>query len=462
MRSDVFLTTPAAVRLYESAAREMPIFDYHCHLNPREIYEDQPVDNIGELWLSGDHYKWRLMRAAGVPEELITGNAPMRDKFLAYAGALAGAVGNPLYHWSHMELSRYFGIEDTLSAGTAADIWDRANAVIRQTGMSPRKLIEGARVRYIGTTDDPVDTLEYHRLLAQEKGLGAMIRPAFRPDKALLPTAEYIQALGKAAGSPIRDLDGLKAALCARLDFFAANGCTIADCGIPRFPARAGDAAQANAVLKTVLSGGTPEPAALDAYLFYLMRFLAGEYRKRGIVMQLHLAVLRNVNPVMSAKLGPDTGYDIVGDPVPVGDLVRLFAAIEEDGGLPKTIVYALNPAMNETLASLIGAFQGGVPGRLQLGSAWWFCDHRDGIARQLKTAANYGHLGSFVGMLTDSRSFLSYARHDYFRRILCDVLGRWAENGEVADGPALEALVRDICYRNAERYFLPDGTAGL
>ena len=435
------LTSTTAKVLYDTV-REQPIWDYHCHLSPREIWEDHPFDNIGEMWLAGDHYKWRLMRACGVPEERITGGASWRDKFLAYARAVSMAAGNPLYDWTRMELSRIFGIETPLNGETAEDIWTRANRIVKEEGLSPRKLIARFRVRYIATTDDAADTLEFHRMLRQTGGFETVVAPSFRTDMLLNLRREgyaaYIAVLSGAAGVPIRHIQDFKEAIRRRLDVFQQAGCTFTDVGLPDFPSIVGTEGEADTVFRAALSGEEVSPEAYDAFLGHMFVFLGGEYWRRGLVMQWHLAAARNVNTRLNRALGSDCGGDCIGDPVPGNRLLTILDAIGETGGLPETILYTLNPSCLDQLVSIAGSFPG-----VRVGPAWWFCDHLDGIADTLRTVARIGHLTTFPGMLTDSRSFLSYPRHEYYRRILCSVLGRWVEDGLfVGDAGELAGLL--------------------
>lgn len=446
MKPDYLLSGDTAKALYASVA-ELPIYDYHCHLPPKAIYEDEVFENIGELWLGGDHYKWRLMREAGLPESLITGTkTTFQEKFRAYLSALEFAAGNPLYAWSGMELKQFFGIELPLCAENADAIWEAANTVIREKKLSPRKLIQQSRVALVATTDDPADSLEYHKLLAAESDKGFAVLPSFRPDKALNLIApgyaEYLQTLAAAAGMPaIASLADLCKALRLRMDFFQSLGCCIADMGLASFPNAIASDDEADATLRSALAGGRVSNDAFLAFLGNLLVFLGREYKARGIVMQWHLASYRNANTPLYRALGPDCGCDCIGDLVPVRDLARVLDAIHSSSGLPETILYALEPAMNSALMTL-----GGCYGPVRLGAAWWFVDHRRGIENVLDIIAETGHLGSFLGMLTDSRSFLSYARHDYFRRILASFVARLVDNGEFEASSAPELMKRISC----------------
>ncbi len=456
---DFLLTTETARTLYHEAAADMPIFDYHCHLNPQEIYENVQFRNLGHLMLGGDHYKWRAMLTAGVPEENIRGNGSDWDKFYAFAGVLQYAIGNPLYHWTHLELRRVFGIEDVLNEASARTIYDSANAMLATEGFRCRRLIERMNVKLVCTTDDPCDDLRYHKLLAEDASFKVKVLPAFRPDKALNIDREgfaaYLARLAEVSGADTGTLEGVERALEARVDFFHQAGARISDHGMDKVPYAAPDRAVAQAALRKALAGETPTAAEAAAYKTVLYLALGRMYHARGWVMQYHMGAMRNNNRRMFQQYGADVGFDSIWDGEIAENLSRLLGDQDAAGQLPKTILYCLNPKDNYVLGTMIGNFQGGVPGKVQFGSGWWFCDQRDGMQEQMKSLANLGLLGHFVGMLTDSRSFISYPRHEYFRRILCDLIGGWVENGEYpADLAALKKLVRGICYENAVRYF--------
>lgn len=471
MDDDFLLTTDTAKHLYHEVAASQPIFDYHCHLSPREIAEDKRFSNIAEMWLGGDHYKWRAMRSDGVDERLVTGDGAPYDKFLAWARTMEDLIGNPLYHWTHLELRRYFGITEPLSEASAPKIWEKANAALSTDALSVYGIFKKFKVHAVGTTDDPADDLAWHKKIAADGKTATKVLPSFRPDKAIHLDKEgfpaYIEKLGTAAGIKIKKFEDVLEALRLRVDFFDAAGCRASDhaleyppfepFGMPAGPAA--DAARdkaARAAFTLALGGGVPDAAAADAYKTAVLAFLGGEYAKHGWAMQLHLAAIRNVNSPMFSKLGPDTGYDAVHDQQVSAKLARLLDLLASRNALPKTILYSLNPKDYYVLGTLMGAFQGGgIPGKIQLGSAWWFCDHKDGMEDQLRVLASIGLLPRFIGMLTDSRSFLSYPRHEYFRRILCAMIGRWAEDGEIpGDAKLLDRIVADISFGNAERYF--------
>lgn len=455
--SDSFLlSTESAERLYEMA-KDMPIIDYHCHVSPKEIYEDKHFENITEVWLSGDHYKWRVMRSNGVSEHFITGDASPKEKFLAFAACLPRAIGNPMYHWCHLELARYFDYHGVLNADTAEAVWALTEEKLRQPDMGVRGLIRKSNVAFIGTTDDPIDTLEWHERLAQDPTFTTIVGPSFRPDKALNADKpgylDYLKALEVASGVHIHDLDSLKAALQNRIAYFDAHGCKASDHGLDRMVWSVGNA---DMVLQKALRGETVSQDEADILRTDLLLFCGREYHRLGWVMQLHFNCLRNPNSRMLAKLGPDTGFDCIGPDSGSIKVAKVLDALYREDALPKTILYSLDAGDNEFLDTIIGAFQGEeIPGKLQHGSAWWFNDNKQGMRDQLISLANLSLLGNFVGMLTDSRSFLSYTRHEYFRRILCDLLGGWMENGEYpADFDIVGGMVRDICYYNAKRYF--------
>ena len=448
MKPTDFIGNRTGEQLYEMI-RDLPIIDYHCHLSPREIFEDQPFDNLGQIWLGGDHYKWRLMRSYGIEERYVTGDASWYDKFLRYAEVIELAAGNPLLHWTAMELHQFFGIDTPLCPDTAEEIWQQANQVIRRESLSPRKLIARSKVEYIATTDDAADTLEYHKLLREDPTCPAMVAHSFRTDNGMLLNrpgyAEYINKLSDVCGYRIRCVSDLERALCDRLDFLVSMGCKMTDVGIEFFPDRIGNAEQARRAFVKALSGETVEKEEFMSYLGYLFVFLAHAYRERSLVMQWHLGARRNTNTRLFERCGPDAGGDCMGDPISGNDLLSLLDRIDGDGGLPETILYSLNDRFCNQLSVIAGCFS-----RVRCGTAWWFCDHRRGIEQQIHTLAEQSHLGSFLGMLTDSRSFLSYARHDYFRRILCDVLGSFVEQ-EGFPAPAAEKLARRVCYENSK-----------
>ena len=456
---DFLLTTPTARRLYQ-VARSMPILDYHCHLDPKEIAQDRRFENITQVWLGGDHYKWRLMRANGVDEAYITGDAPDREKFQKWAETLELAIGNPLYHWSHLELRRYFGYEGVLNGDTAQEVWELCNQKLQEPGMSARSLIANSGVTLVYTTDDPADSLEWHQQLAQDSSFPVKVLPAWRPDAAMgLERPEYLdylQRLGQAAGVEIRTYGDLKKALLSRMAFFDKMGCRASDHALTAAVCQPASEEELERVFQKRLEGEPLTQEELAAFQTGFLRFVAGEYKRLGWVMQLHYGCRRNNNTRMFHKLGRDTGYDAVLQGTPSLEVAAFLDLLASQDALPRMVLYSLNPNDDEGLNSVIGCFQDGTPlGRIQQGSAWWFNDHKAGMVKQLTAFANGGLLGNFIGMLTDSRSFLSYPRHEYFRRILCELLGAWVENGEYpADWKALEKMVRGVCYNNAVEFF--------
>ena len=456
---DFLLTTPTARRLYQ-VARSMPILDYHCHLDPKEIAQDRRFENITQVWLGGDHYKWRLMRANGVDEAYITGDAPDREKFQKWAETLELAIGNPLYHWSHLELRRYFGYEGVLNGDTAQEVWELCNQQLQEPGMSARNLIANSGVTLVCTTDDPADSLEWHQQLAQDSSFPVKVLPAWRPDAAMgLERPEYLdylQRLGQAAGVEIRTYGDLKKALLSRMAFFDKMGCRASDHALTAAVCQPASEEELERVFQKRLEGEPLTQEELAAFQTGFLRFVAGEYKRLGWVMQLHYGCRRNNNTRMFHKLGRDTGYDAVLQGTPSLEVAAFLDLLASQDALPRMVLYSLNPNDDEGLNSVIGCFQDGTPlGRIQQGSAWWFNDHKAGMVKQLTAFANGGLLGNFIGMLTDSRSFLSYPRHEYFRRILCELLGAWVENGEYpADWKALEKMVRGVCYNNAVEFF--------
>ena len=463
MDEDFLLDTPAARRLYHGHAEKMPIIDYHCHLDPRDIAEDRRYGNVTEAWLGGDHYKWRQMRTCGVPEADITGlkdTDPYRT-FEAWARTLPRLVGNPLYHWTYLELRRYFGVAGKLDGSSAKRVYDQCNKRLASKSMSARGLMARYGVRLVCTTDDPADTLEWHARIAADRTCRVKVLPAFRPDRAANVDkpgfGEYLPSLEKAAGVRIAKFADMKKALSARVDFFASMGCRVSDHGLDRIMCADATEKELDRILAAARKGAPASAADGDKFRTAVIRHLAGEYARRGWVMQLHYGCIRDASPKMLAVLGHDAGFDAVGDAQGARDLARLLGSLEAAGTLPKTIVYSLNQNDNEAMMSVAGSFQtdGCFPQRVQVGSAWWFNDNRLGMEKHLRDLANLSALAGFVGMLTDSRSFLSYTRHEYFRRILCRVVGRWVEDGEViADFRALGKMVEDISFNNANEYF--------
>ena len=454
MEKDFMLSTKTAQVLYHTIAADLPIIDYHCHLSAKEIYEDRRFQNITKLWLEGDHYKWRLMRSFGVEEKYITGEANDKEKFLKWVEALETAIGNPLYHWSHLELQNYFGFDSIICRENSESIWNLCSKKLAREDFTARNLILRSGVEVICTTDDPADTLEWHKKL-RESDFAVKVLPSFRPDKALgIEKADFTAYLEKLGH--ITSFASLKEVLKARLDYFVSLGCKVSDHGLSAVPFAPAEEAEIEAIFQKRLKGILPTAPEEQKFKTALLLFLGREYAARGMVMQLHFGVMRDINTRVYEALGADAGIDAIGDAVSMKDLAAFLNALEKTGELPKTILYSLNGNDNAALMSVIGAFQGGgVKGKVQLGSAWWFQDHESGMRAQLKALAAQGHLATFVGMLTDSRSFLSYARHEYFRRILCDVIGTWVEEGKYPDDERLlNTIIRGICYENAKKYF--------
>jgi len=466
MNADFLLPDQSSRRLYHDYAAQMPIIDYHCHLPPADIANDSLFRNIAHAWLGGDHYKWRAMRSNGVPEADITGHEPDYATFLAWAKTVPNLIGNPLYHWTHLELQRYFGIFEPLSEKTAPKIWEACNAQILKPAFGARALLKRTNVRAVGTTDDPADSLEHHIAYGKVRAAGDPVMvPSFRPDKALAiddlgAWKAYLDKLGAAANVSIGSYQDLVKALDKRHAAFHELGCRASDHGLIVPFATFADEAKLTATFAGLLHGKTPSFDEAEAFKTAVMLEVGRMNARRGWAMQLHMAAIRNLNPQMFAKLGPDTGYDAVTDEKIAGRLAAFMGALQSEGLLPKTILYSLNPNHLEVLGTVMGCFQdGSMPGKIQCGSAWWFNDHIEGMRRQMVSLGNLGLLSRFVGMLTDSRSFLSFPRHEYFRRILCALIGGWIENGEVPpDFETFGNMVQDISYRNAKNYFAIPG----
>ena len=456
-KENFLFNTATGLRLY-GYVRDLPIIDYHCHLSPKEIYEDKVFENITQMWLGGDHYKWRLMRAAGVEEKYITGDANDHDKFMAWAKTLGNAIGNPLFEWSQMELRKYFGIDGFLNEASAERIWETANKRIKN--LSARTLISNNRVEVICTTDDPVDDLKYHRLMAEDESMPCKVYPTWRPDKAVDiekdAWSEYIDRLSEVSETPIESISNLKDALLKRLDHFSNHKCCVSDHGLAFVPFREVSESEAEAIFKKKRAGEKLTAEEIEGYKFFVLSFLAREYNRRDWVMQLHYGVKRDNSTRLFNALGPDAGGDSIGDSAPIGKLADFLNALDKTDELPKTIIYSLNSKDNAAIETVMACFQQGpTVSKIQHGSAWWFNDNFDGMTEQLKSLAAHGYLKGFVGMLTDSRSFLSYARHEYFRRVLVRLVAEWVDNGRYPEDEfALRELLEDICYRNAKNFF--------
>ena len=474
MDKDFLLETPTAQHLYHDYSAKLPIVDYHCHIPPQEIYEDRRFENIAQVWLGGhqvladgsdyyfgDHYKWRVMRSNGVPEEYITGDKPDRERFQKFAESLEMAIGNPMYTWCHLELKKYFGYEGVLNGETAEEVWNLCNDKLQHDPkLTVRGLIEQSNVAMVGTTDDPIDSLEWHRKIKEDPTIKVVVAPSFRPDKALNIRkegfADYIHKLEEVVGRKFACANCVVSALEERLEFFVEMGCRASDHGLDYIPFAETNAEKATAAFKKAMAGETLTKEEGDEYTTYLLLKLGALYKKHNVVMQMHYSCLRNVNDKMYRKLGPDTGFDMIAVTDCSATISSLLSALTKEDACPKVILYSLNPADFDMLGTILGAFQDDeIPGKIQLGSAWWFCDTDDGMYQQMKTLARLGLLGNFIGMLTDSRSFLSYTRHELFRRLMCNLIGNWVENGQYPnDEKALKKIVEGISYYNAKRYF--------
>ncbi len=460
MDRDFLLDTDVARTLYHEASEKCPIIDYHCHLNPKEIWDDIRYENITQVWLGGDHYKWRLMRSAGVPEKYITGDASDYEKFLRFAEVVGKAIGNPIYHWSHLELRRFFGYEGVLNKNTADEVWHFVNEKLQSPGFSSRGLITMSNVDIICTTDDPVDSLEWHEKLDADKSFPVTVLPAWRPDKAMNLEKEtylaYLAQLETAAGMKIDSFAALKSALRKRLDFFAAHRCKLSDHALDYVMYAPASDEELERVFSARLAGTIPSAQEEAAFKFAYIAFMAKEYRERGWTMQLHYGCRRDNNPPMFRRLGPDTGYDCINNTAPSVQTAAALGWLQDHDSLPRTILYSLNPNDNAAIDTILGCFQNDeAVGKIQHGAAWWFNDHLQGMTDHMISLGNLGYLAGFIGMLTDSRSFLSYPRHEYFRRILCRTLGRWVQEGLFPeDMDTLKEIVRGISYENADKYF--------
>ena len=471
MDKDFLLETETAKHLFHDYAEHMPLVDYHCHISPREIYENRRFENLTEVWLGGrqsdgsyfgDHYKWRVMRSNGVSEDYITGDKPAYERYLKFVEALQMAIGNPMYHWCNLELRQFFGYNKPLTVENAKEAWDFcADKLQNDPALTVRGIIEKANVAMIGTTDDPIDSLEWHEKIAADPTITVKVCPSFRPDKAInIRKPGFVEYIGKLAQSvgkeSLESAQAVMDALVERLEFFAGLGCRASDHGLDYIPFRPAGTQEINAVYQKALRGETLSLEETEKYQTAVLLCLGKAYHRLGIAMQIHYSCLRNMNTRMYRRLGPDTGFDMIAQNTCGGDIASFLSALDETGECPKTILYSLNPADNEQLGTMIGCFQSDeVPGKIQHGSAWWFNDTKSGMEDQMRSLANLGLLGNFVGMLTDSRSFLSYARHDYFRRIFCNLVGNWVENGEYPNiEESLKKIVEGVSYQNAARYF--------
>lgn len=455
LSDDFLLSTATAQRLYQQFAAPQPILDYHCHLNPKDIAQNRRFANLFEIWLEGDHYKWRAMRANGVAERYCTGDAVPYEKFLAWARTVPYTLRNPLYHWTHLELQRYFGINELLDETSAPSIWDRANAALEK--LTVHEILKKFRVEVLCTTDDPVDDLRWHRQIAKSN-LPTRVYPAFRPDRALKIGAPefspWLKRLEESTNVTIRNLNSFLDALHKRHAYFHSLGCRLSDHGLDYcYATPCSDRTAARIFLKARRRKAVSQEEH-GQFASFLMLWFGRLDAEKGWTKQLHLGALRNVNTEARQKIGPDTGFDSIGDWPQLGPLAMYLDLLARENALPRMILYNLNPADTFAMATLIGSFQSDEPGKLQYGSAWWFLDQKQGITSQIDALSNAGLLSRFAGMVTDSRSFMSYPRHEYFRRVLCDIVGRDVERGELPNDHALlERMIADICYGNAKRY---------
>ncbi len=454
------LDSDMAERLYHEHAKMMPIIDYHCHLSPKQIAENKNFKNITEVWLKGDHYKWRAMRANGISEKYITGAASDEEKFAKWAETVPYTMRNPLYHWTHLELRRYFGISDLLSEKTAAKIFEDASSQLAQEAYCPQSILAKMNVEMVGTTDDPTDTLEYHQAI-KKQDLKTLVIPTFRPDRSMqvenpVVYNEYLDSLSEVSGIEIKKLDNLIEALNLRMDFFLEMGCKASDHGFNNIPFRKSSMNEIESSFDQVRKGNTLDADKTEALQGYILLELAKGYHARGWAQQYHLGALRNTNDRATRELGPDTGFDSIGDFKQAENLYRFLNELNNSNQLTKTILYNLNPADNEVFATMAGNYNDGVtPGKMQFGSGWWYLDQKDGMTNQINALSNMGLLSRFIGMLTDSRSFLSFPRHEYFRRILCNIIGNDVVNGELPnDFDFLSKMIEGICANNARKYF--------
>ena len=460
MDREFLLSTPTAQAIFHDFAEKMPIVDYHCHINPQEIYEDRKFENITQVWLGGDHYKWRQMRSNGVEERYITGDASDREKFQKWAETLPKLIGNPLYHWSHLELQRYFGYTGYLNGDTAEEVWNLCNAKLQEDSMTVRNIIRQSNVKLICTTDDPIDSLEWHKKLAADDSFEVQVLPAWRPDKAMNlekpDYADYIAKLSAVSGIEVKDFASLKEALKNRMAYFAENGCSVSDHALEYVMYAPASDEEIDEILKKALSGQAVSKEEELKFKTAFMVFVGKEYCKLDWAMQLHYGCKRDNNVFRYEQLGPDTGFDCINNYAPSAQMADFLNALNSTDELPRTIIYSLNPVDNASIGTIIGCFQDPtMQGKVQQGSAWWFNDHKVGMTEQMTSLANLGCLGNFIGMLTDSRSFLSYTRHEYFRRVMCELIGGRVQNGEYpADMKSLKEIVEGISYNNTVKYF--------
>jgi glucuronate isomerase len=457
---DFLLQNEFSKRLYHGFAKDLPIIDYHCHLSPKDIAANRKFRTVTEAWLEGDHYKWRAMRTLGVKEKFITGDGSDLEKFQQWAYTVPHTMRNPLYHWTHLELQRYFGTKELLDPNSALGIYTKANDLLQTEEFTTRALLKKMKVELVGTTDDPTDSLEFH-LKLRDENFATAILPSFRPDKSFAIENvkvynEYLATLSKVVGSEIKTFSDLISALEKRIEFFHAAGCRVSDHGLEQLYFPKNTSLKIDDIFKKVASGKDATDDERIFFKFTVLHELCKMYHKKGWVQQFHLGALRNTNERMLQKLGPDTGFDSIGDFSQARTMAEFFNALDRTNQLTKTILYNLNPSGNEVMATMIGNFNdGSEKGKIQFGSAWWFLDQKDGMEKQINALSNMGLLSCFIGMITDSRSFLSYPRHEYFRRILCNLIGKDVMNGELPwDEKWLGKIVSDVCYYNAKEYF--------
>ena len=461
LSEDFMLHSELARRLYHDVAADLPIIDYHCHLPPYQVADNYQFTNLTDIWLRGDHYKWRAMRSNGVDERFCTGEASDKEKFLAFAATVPFTIGNPIYHWSHLELRRPFGLDHVIvNTDSAEHIWQQCNEMLATDDFRARRIMEKMNVEMVGTTDDPIDSLDAHKQVAEDTSFSIRMLPSWRPDKAfnihLAGFNDYIHKLEAATDVSIHSFTDVCTALGKRLDHFQAHGCCVADHALDTVVYEEASEQELDAILTQRLAGKEVSPYQAAQFKTAILVYLGKEYAKRNWVQQYHIGALRNTNTRMFNILGPDTGFDSINDDLVAAPLAKLLDALDKEDALPKTILYCLNPRDNEVLGTMCGNFQGGsIPGKIQFGAGWWFNDQKDGMVRQMTQLAQLGLLSRFVGMLTDSRSFMSYTRHEYFRRILCQMIASWVEHGEAPyDFTLLSQMVRGICYNNAKDYF--------
>ncbi|MBO4591227.1 MAG: glucuronate isomerase [Eubacterium sp.] len=460
MDNDFILTNNVASKLFHEYAENVPVIDYHCHINPKEIAENKHFKNITEIWLGGDHYKWRFMRSCGVDEKYITGDSSDKEKFFKWAECLSKAIGNPLYHWSHLELQRYFNFYKPLSLKTSEEAWEVCNEILNRSDIGARDIITKSNVTLICTTDDPIDSLEYHRTIKEDNSFDVKVLPAWRPDKAMNiekpDYKDYIQKLSDVSNIKIQTYKDLLEALKIRMDFFEENGCLVSDHALEYVMYAPAEISEIEDIFISRMNGNAISREEELKFKYAFMQAMAKYYNEKNWVMQLHYGCKRDNNKPAFEKLGPDTGYDCINNYTPSSELADFLNALEEKHILPKTILYSLNPIDNSYIGTILGCFQdSSAISKIQQGSAWWFNDHKPGMQDQLRTLACLGNLSGFVGMLTDSRSFLSYTRHEYFRRILCNMFGELVENGEYPeDYEILGDIVKNISYNNSVNYF--------